>query len=70
MSTIKNSDIEIKIYTDNDLIILQFISEDRDIIVGFNLQEAQLLSLMIAEEVTAALLKKMQLFPDSPENIH
>lgn len=64
------SDIEIKIYSDGDIISLQLVSDDRDIIIGFDVQEAQLLSIMLGEAVTTMLLEKLELLPASMEHIH
>lgn len=63
-------EINIELSDDNELITLEFKTDDRTISVGFNLQEAQLLSLVIGEKVSEALLKKMQLFPHQSENLH
>ena len=62
--------ISIDISEDNEILILNFETEDRCIKVGFSIQEAQLLSIMLGESVTSMLLNKMQLFPHPSENIH
>jgi hypothetical protein len=65
-----NINISIDISENNEILILNFKTEDRCIKVGFNIQEAQLLSIMLGESVTSMLLNKMQLFPHPSENIH
>lgn len=72
MPNIENNELNINIETDleKELITLNFVSDDQHIAVGFNIQEAQLLAIILSETVTAMLIEKMQLFPSLPENIH
>jgi N-methylhydantoinase B/oxoprolinase/acetone carboxylase alpha subunit len=63
-------EISVDISQDDELITLNFKSTERHIAIGFNLQEAQLLSLVLAETVTAALIRKMKLFPDPSKSLH
>jgi len=43
---------------------------DQNVVMTLSLQEAQLLSIMLGEAVTTALLQKMQLFPDPSDKLH
>lgn len=63
-------EISVELSDDNELITVEFATDDKTISVGFNLQEAQLFSLAIGEKVTQALLNKMQLFPHQSESTH
>lgn len=69
------SDIIIDIELDEaeEIIKLRFKTSDRSIVIGFNIQEAQILSIMLHEKITEFIIKKMKLpdlFPPTPENIH
>jgi hypothetical protein len=67
-----NEELAVTIDTDDnyEIITISFVSQERNVSIGFGIQEAQLLSLMLGEAVTAALLNKMQLFPDPSDKIH
>jgi hypothetical protein len=61
MKEVKDVNVNIDIDNENKIIVLTFFAEDKQIRVGFNIQEAQLLQLMMGEAVTALLLDKMQI---------
>ena len=59
MTQPENPDLEIEIDTDeqNKTITLKFQSKDREIIIGFAMEEAQQLSVALNEAVTLMLMK-------------
>lgn len=65
-------DLELEIDTDEnyEVITLSLKSENRTIVVGFNLHEAQLLSSMLNDAVTNLLLTKLGLAPLPPDIRH
>ena len=70
MNDAEELDITFETSEDNELITINFKSEDQTIAVGFNLQEAQILNVVLGETIAAALIKKLELFTDPSEKIH
>ena len=70
MNDAEELDITFETSEDNELITINFKSEDQTIAVGFNLQEAQILNVVLGETKAAALIKKLELFTDPSEKIH
>jgi hypothetical protein len=55
---------------DNNIITVHFQSDTKKIQMGFNLEEAQIFSVVLAEAVSAALIAKLQIFVHPDETKH
>ena len=58
-----NLDVKVSYDKNTDLITITFEQDKRLITVGFNIPEAQLFNLKIADTITSALLNKLNSEP-------
>jgi hypothetical protein len=65
-------ELSLEIDTDEayETIVLTLKSENRKIVIGFDLQEAQMLSSMLNDAVTNLLLSRLGLAPLPPGHQH
>jgi len=61
----ENLNVEVTYNNETDLILLDFTQEERRITVGFDIHEAQMLSMKLAEAITDAMASKITSAPQT-----
>jgi len=63
-----NLDVDVRYEVATDLITITFTQDDSLITVGFDIHEAQVLNLRLANAITTAILRNIN--PPPPETCH